>query len=676
MLRSTRASATRRRFRVSLTVSALCAACLLSSACPASAGQDAAEKNLVENPSFERQAKNSVLPEGWWGPPQVYSTDKTVKRTGESSLKYVNADSGRYALCSQRVPVRPSWKCRFSVWVKTQDVVGDESGATICLEWQDKQGKWLGGSYPPGISGTHDWTRIEGVTRVPKEAATCSLLCYVRKGMTGTAWFDDVELIRIADPPMRTVLLSPVYRGRVCGTGPEQARVRVDFDLTDYDVTLSQLRVNARLRSRAENQIVWQTSIQPNKDQHDLSFSTQSWKVGHYDLDIDLVGPDRKTLHTTHHRLARLPDDFRPKATIDEHRRLLVDGKPFFPLGMYWSSITEEDVKLYADSKFNCLMPYGSPNQQQMDLTHQHGLKVIYSIKDWYADSRYCPKTICNKDDEERAVRARVRQYRDHPALLAWYLNDELPQSFMPQLKAHQRWVEEEDPHHPTWVVLYQYREVAAYLDTFDVIGTDPYPIGRAPASWAADWTAETLRQVSGARPLWQVPQAHNWANYWKTEAEKKKGRTPSFDEERSMAWQCICEGATGLVFYSWFDIKRNPDVPFQVQWGNLKRIAAEIDQWAPILLSTELAPAVQVRYDSPASEEAGWLHPLVRSHDGKLYLVAANDGDGQGTVTFTFPSSLRSIRVPAENRSVPPDGSRFQDEFQKLTVRIYEIER
>jgi hypothetical protein len=223
---------------------------------------------------------------------------------------------------------------------------------------------------------------------------------------------------------------------------------------------------------------------------------------------------------------------------------------------------------------------------------------------------------------------------------------------------------------------LYQYREVAAYLDTFDVIGTDPYPIGRAPASWAADWTAETLRQVSRARPLWQVPQAHNWANYWRTEAEKKKGRTPSFDEERSMAWQCICEGATGLVFYSWFDIKRNPDVPFEVQWGHLKRIAAEIDQWAPILLAAEPAPAVQVRYDSTDSETADWLHPLVRSQDGKLYLFAANDGDGQGTVTFTFPEPLQSIRVPAESRSVSHNGSRFQDEFQKLAVRVYEIER
>ena len=45
-------------------------------------------------------------------------------RTGKASLKYVNTDAGRYRLCSQSVPVRAGWKCRFSVWVKTEAVAG------------------------------------------------------------------------------------------------------------------------------------------------------------------------------------------------------------------------------------------------------------------------------------------------------------------------------------------------------------------------------------------------------------------------------------------------------------------------------------------------------------------------------------------------------------------------
>ena len=69
----------------------------------------------------------------------------------------------------------------------------------------------------------------------------------------------------------------------------------------------------------------------------------------------------------------------RRHAYIDEHNRLIFHGKPFFPLGMYWSSVNADHLNIYGQSAFNCLMPYDSPNRKQMDLCHERGLKVIYS---------------------------------------------------------------------------------------------------------------------------------------------------------------------------------------------------------------------------------------------------------------------------------------------------------
>jgi len=131
-----------------------------------------AGRNLAANPSFEIGRKNSPLPERWNGPTQVYSMDRSVHRSGRASLKFANSDAKRYALCSQQVTLRPGRKYRFSVLVRTRDISGPESGATICLEWQDAQSKWLGGSYPSGVKGTHDWTRVEGVARVPTNVST------------------------------------------------------------------------------------------------------------------------------------------------------------------------------------------------------------------------------------------------------------------------------------------------------------------------------------------------------------------------------------------------------------------------------------------------------------------------------------------------------------------------
>jgi len=402
----------------------------------------------------------------------------------------------------------------------------------------------------------------------------------------------------------------------------------------------------------------------------DLELSLAGLEPGDYDLAVRLEGPGDQVLQVDHHPLSRLPDAASAKCIIDEHRRLLVDGQPFFPLGMYWGNITPSDLAVYAQSKFNCLMPYGSPTNEQMDLAAEHGLKVIYSIKDWYSGSSHCPTFIRTEADEEPQVRARVRQFREHPALLAWYLNDELPQQYLPQLEAHQRWVAEEDRDHPTWAVLYQFREVGAYLRTFDVIGTDPYPIGRSPASLAGQWTAETFRQVERARPMWQVPQLHSWANYAKSEDEKRRGRTPTLAEVRSMAWQCICEGATGLVFYSWFDVRRNSDVSFDEQWTGLRQVAAEIDRLSPALLSVEPTPEVTV-----AGPRPGWLHWLSRSRDGKLYLVAVNDGDGEGTVAFQLPAVPRAIRELGTDRPLEANQATLRVQLLRLAVQCYEIE-
>jgi hypothetical protein len=645
---------------------------LLAVASPALAQLQEIGSNLVANPSFEENKEGS-LPLGWSGDRQVYSVDTSVTRSGKAALKYVNNDASRYRLVSRVVPVQPGWKVRMRVWVKTENLKGEESGATTCMEWSGKDGKWLGGCYPTGVKGTSDWKLVEGVTRVPENATTVRLSCYARKGMTGTAWFDDVELVRVADPPMQVTLLSPGYRGRLTKAGPDELRFRVRLNLTDYDLKPQSVRIASQLSSDADKRVYWQATASTDQGVLDQSASVKTLPVGQYTLAVSLVKPDGTVWQTSRQAVVRVPDDFQPQCTIDPQRRLLVDGKPFFPIGMYWSGINEKDMALYAQSKFNCLMPYGSPKKDQMDLAQKHGLKVIYSVKDWYLGTTHCPKDIKTAADEERRIRTRVQEFRDHPALLAWYLNDELPESFMPQLEAHQRWVSEEDPNHPTWVVLYQFREVGAYLKSFDVIGTDPYPIGRKPASVAAEWTAETFRQVEGTRAVWQVPQVFNWGNYAHTPDEKSKGRTPTIDEMRSMTWQCIAEGATGLVFYSWFDIKRNPDVPFDTQWEHLKRIAAEVDQMAPALLSVD--PVAAVKTETVAGQRPTWLHPLVKSHNGKLYLIAANDGDGEGPIRFTLPTAPRSIRELSEGRTISAAGTSFQDQSAKLSVKIYEIE-
>ena len=160
------------------------------------------------------------------------------------------------------------------------------------------------------------------------------------------------------------------------------------------------------------------------------------------------------------------------------------------------------------------------------------------------------------------------------------------------RLAARRELLEELDPGHPTWVVLYQVDEVRQYLPSFHAIGTDPYPIPARPVALAGQWTRKTVDGVCGARPVWMVPQVFNWANYKKTPEEKAQHRAPTLDEMRSMAWQCIAEGANGLVFYSWFDLHKDATTPFDEPRARVKQLAAGIAPLTPVLLSLDADPA------------------------------------------------------------------------------------
>jgi hypothetical protein len=458
---------------------------------------------------------------------------------------------------------------------------------------------------------------------------------------------------------MQTLLVSPSYRGWVLDDGPDSAVVRVQLSLDDAVEAPAAIRLLARLTSADSGETLAEQTVDDlTGDEVRLRVPLPHLVPGGYWLKLRLVDTaSGETTDEAVHRLERKTGPM-PTSFIDEHNRLMVDGRPFFPLGMYWSNIDEQQLRVYTEAPFNCLMPYGPPTREQMDLAESMGLKVIYSIKDFYYDTTWCPDFIASEADEEGAVRGRVREFRDHPALLAWYLNDERPLSMLPRLEAHQRWVEEEDPDHPTWVVLFQVSEVAHYARSFDAIGTDPYPIPDRPAAMAGEWARMTREAVADARGIWMVPQAFRWP---------QKDRPPSLEEMRSMAWQCIAEGADGLIFYSWFDLRGDRDFPFEERWEQLKQVAAEISEMAPVLLSVEPAPAIQV-------EGTSALHWTTRSREGTTYLIMVNDGEAPIEATVRLGRAPRRVTLDGQAVSLSA-GNALTIDLDPLAVAIYHIE-
>jgi hypothetical protein len=318
-------------------------------------------------------------------------------------------------------------------------------------------------------------------------------------------------------------------------------------------------------------------------------------------------------------------------------------------------------------------MPYGGGTREQLDWCQARGLKVIYSVKDYYAGTQYCPKHIKTEADERPALEATVKEVGDHPAIIAWYINDELPASMMSRLAAHRDWMQELDPNRPTWVVLYQYAEVRSYLPSFDVIGTDPYPIPDQSPRRALDYTRATVSGAFDCRAVWMVPQIMDWAAYRKTAEEKRKSRPPTLAEMRSMAWQCIAGGANGLVFYSWFDLwkmdkDRDVPQPFAARWTDVTQVATEIRDLFPVLLSVDPLPA-PVKSEAP--DVVAWR---LYAKEGRTYLVTANAERERVAARFTFPAELTAAELVLGETPATCTGPQVDLELAPLEVKVVRL--
>jgi len=625
--------------------------------------------NLVANPGFEQEAEGWNLPDGF------RVVQGAASHSGGFFLAGERTDPDSYRLASQAVACRPGRVYHFSAWIRAKGVKGKDSGATLCMEWSGKEG-WIGGTYPSGLKGTTEWTRIEGITPpIPASAERVSLKLYLRRGMTGEAWFDDVAVHEYWPRPMEAFLLDPPYRGLIFADR-ERRPIRARVDLAERIqghawvegegyAGLSDLALVCRLlapgRTVQEKRLTdfGRRSLQIELDAEPL-------QVGTYRVEVALEGGGEV--------LARqpldgrvLPKGDRPSVYVDRHGRTIVRGRPFFPLGFYFGTLREDEVQTLSRAGFNCAMPYAfsgmDPEKagELLEVARRHGIMVIYSVKDLYAGMRYTPGWLKSEEDAEARVRQVIERFRSHPSVLAWYLNDELPPTWRDRLEDRYRLVRRLDPDHPTWAVLYQVDQLAEYRHTCDVLGTDPYPVARAPVTMAGEWARKTREASLGTDAFWQVPQAFAWCTARQDRDPAGDGRPPTYPELRCMTYQALAEGAKGLIYYAFYELKEDP-LGFDARWKDMARIAREVRALEPALLSTDPPP------DGVAVEGVRWR----AFRDGRrAWILVTNPQAKAVPMRMRFARGVRGVQTMT-GQAVPVQDGRIEQTLEPLACETF----
>ena len=592
-------------------------------------GQPATGGVAAVNLDFERGDEG-------WRMKNAYSVRKGAGMNGTAALVYENADPNLpYAVPLQRITLKKGEIYRFSAWIRTENLVsGKGCGAMLGIEWNDAEGRHLGGSYSKGLKGTHDWTRIEGVTTaIPEKAATISFIPYCMPGCVGKAYFDDIEIVPYEKPTVGHMLSSFYRNTAVEGVADFRVALAVPekYALSDLKAEFSYAAPDGSRKTVKAETLA--------RDEAGFTLPVADLKPGESVVAFRLKASDGSTLGATNlsfNRVAKMP---KRRVWIDEYRRTIVDGEPFFPLGMYTGNANRRAE--YVKGPFNCVMPYHAPDAAGMDFYWTNGVRVIYSVKDVYAGAGHAPKCVTTEDAADAYVLAKVDAFKSHPGLLAWYVNDELVGDGWWGPLTHRRdFLEKADPDHPTWAVIYQLQFLRDIIPTFDVIGTDPYPVPDKPLSMAADWTRQTDRAYFGLRPMWQVPQAFDWGGYRPEWPGSPQNRMPTVEEMRSMAWQCVASGANGLIYYSFTAIqKQTHGFPFAKAWADICKVGEEVRRYIPVLLSVEPAPEV-------TGAPSKWGVRVWRKDDA-AWLLVVNAQDKADSAALTLGEDF--ARVAAE---------------------------
>ena len=635
-----------------------------------------AKGELLKNGDFEI----GTLPgaDGWKMCPH-YRVEQGAGRNGTRGLIVENHDPNAMngEFCGQFVDVRPGLRYRFSGWVKCENVEGHakdthiKARVLVLVFVYDAKGKGLGEYYTQFKSGTiSDWTRVEGVTpALPPTAARIQVNPFVWHNATGRVWFDDISLELVESAPVRGVYSSAyrdlAWEGDVRFSailGIDTAAMPLDtlmasFVYSSGDYTCARAEVETFTPMYAEATIpVGRLPL----GKHPVSFELRRKK------DRKLVA-EMPILFT---RTASAPPR---KVWIDRHNRLIVEGKPFFPLGFYGQDVDEKYLSKMDGTAFNCYMPYKYLEKKDFDIAAKHGLWIIANMKDFIPGKAGAPnwKFLETQGDADRRLACRFYALRDYPKLLAWYLNDESSVEHLERLTRQYRFVRESDDDHPTWSVLYQQDQVREYLGTCDIIGNDNYPIGRRPIETVSTHGRNTWEGFLRG-PCWHVPQAFSQKSYFE---KLNKGKTnvvttaaglmPTLEEARSMTWQYIANGGNGIIYYSlkWLIDEGG------VHWGNYCAVAREVKALESILLS------------DPAPNASGYPELITGrawTKDGKMYLLVVNKNAAPNQADLKLAwrfSSARAMGALPGDAKFTLAGDRLHVEMQPLGVAMLELD-
>lgn len=388
-------------------------------------------------------------------------------------------------------------------------------------------------------------------------------------------------------------------------------------------------------------------------------------KPGKYPMAATAFDQSGKTIATASLEFAVHPPTPKRKVTFRDDRIMLIDGQPFFPLGI-WSvqgSIPlEERLKRMVDAGFNM----GKCPIQLIDTYAKAGLYAVASV----------PPSLPTTDSPEKLESWKkkwtwiITRASENPNVIAYFNIDEPCWNGRPYepIQEAYHFVKSIDPYHPMYLneaprsTLEDLRHYAAASDAY---GVDIYPIPSPNAH--SDLPDKTMTSVGkytdisdevvrSRKPVWMTLQGFSWNGL----RSREPIIYPSHEQNRFMAYNSIVHGATGLFYWGFNWTTEN--------WTfieELGRTIRELRDISGILVARTLVKTLL----KPSADTINTLQKFVGND---IYVIAINESDQVVKATFSATKLPAAIHLPLDGTQIKTSNNAFTDDFKPYDVKIY----
>lgn len=377
---------------------------------------------------------------------------------------------------------------------------------------------------------------------------------------------------------------------------------------------------------------------------------------------------------------------------IDKDNLWIVDGKPYFALGLSgappadlktpdgrdgWGELASGGVNWMRIGAFPWKQAAIDDVQAQMDAAARVGIGGMLSFWDLSAPTNA---------KQEAELKAALERFKDHPALVAYKDVDEPAwgkRPIPPIIKGYEI-IKQLDPGHPVVMVNAPRNtidELRRYAVACDGTGVDIYPVSvpmgkhsdlpNKQMSVVGDYIKRMVEVVENKKPILAVLQI----TFSGTTPPKNILVRPTLYQQRYMTYQAIIDGAKGIMYFGGYIVLNERDAKLGFNWTYwydvLKPLFKEIGPGSEVYQVMTAPSADDVKIGVQGASD---IEVLARKVNGRTYILAAKREGDTVKAKLTGLSGSGEADVLHENRKVPVKWGVIEDEFKPNSVHVYRV--